>query len=395
MENIFKFNLESNLNYDTISFEQIKELLKKLRLNISEEIKCMLFINKNIKADFINNSENKEINQELLEKYTLIFNKLNDLCIEEINYISEVIILLDKKIKENKASDNSDYNRNESIYDKIDLTINNYNKIIDNINKTISSLPFIFNLYLSYNESNEEENKYIRNNIEKEEDIYKTENKELNKKTNTRKIKNEEEKEENIINKREKMLKFSEDVKNFNEKKKPKIKNVNVNDDNKIKSNYENIKDNLRNKIKELENEKNELKNFVFKNCIKENEIKNFNKIKEDNKILNEEISQLKNLFQELNNIYTMQNEKLEKLKNERIILEKENSQLIEYINKIISEEEKNSDCINNKENKIGIILENNFKNNSTNIKRDDNIDINIKPDNFESIEMFKRLNKL
>ena len=90
-----------------------------------------------------------------------------------------------------------------------------------------------------------------------------------------------------------------------------------------------------------------------------------------------------------------MQNEKLEKLKNERIILEKENSQLIEYINKIISEEEKNSDCINNKENKIGIILENNFKNNSTNIKRDDNIDINIKPDNFESIEMFKRLNKL
>ena len=395
MENIFKFNLESNLNYDTISFEQIKELLKKLRLNISEEIKCMLFINKNIKAEFINNSENKEINQELLEKYTLIFNKLNDLCIEEINYISEVIILLDKKIKENKASDNSDYNRNENIYDKIDLTINNYNKIIDNINKTISSLPFIFNLYLSYNESNEEENKFIRNNIEKEEDIYKTENKELNKKTNTRKIKNEEEKEENIINKREKMLKFSEDVKNFNEKKKPKIKNVNVNDDNKIKSNYENIKDNLRNKIKELENEKNELKNFVFKNCIKENEIKNFNKIKEDNKILNEEISQLKNLFQELNNIYTMQNEKLEKLKNERIILEKENSQLIEYINKIISEEEKNSDCINNKENKIGIILENNFKNNSTNIKRDDNIDINIKPDNFESIEMFKRLNKL
>ena len=223
MENIFKFNLESNLNYDTISFEQIKELLKKLRLNISEEIKCMLFINKNIKSEFINNSKNKEINQELLEKYTLIFNKLNDLCIEEINYISEVIILLDKKIKENKASDNSDYNRNESIYDKIDLTINNYNKIIDNINKTISSLPFIFNLYLSYNESNEEENKYIRNNIEKEEDIYKTENKELNKKTNTRKIKNEEEKEENIINKREKMLKFSEDVKNFNEKKKPKM----------------------------------------------------------------------------------------------------------------------------------------------------------------------------
>ena len=266
MENIFKFNLEPNLNYENISLEQIKELLKKLRLNISEEIKCMLFINKNIKSEFINNTENKEINEKLLEKYTMIFNKLNNLCIEEINYISEVIILLDKKIKENKASDNNDYNRNENIYDKIDLTINNYNKIIDNINKTISSLPFIFNLYLSYNESNEEENKFIRNNIEKEE---------------------------NIINKREKMIKFSEDVKNFNEKKKSKIKNVHINDENKIKTNYENIKENLKNKIKELENEKNELKNFVFKNCIKENEIKNFNKIKEDNKILNEEISQL------------------------------------------------------------------------------------------------------
>ena len=91
MENIFKFNLEPNLNYKNISLEQIKELSKKLRLNISEEKKCMLFINKNIKSEFINNAENKEINQELLEKYTLIFNKLNDLCIEEINYISEVI----------------------------------------------------------------------------------------------------------------------------------------------------------------------------------------------------------------------------------------------------------------------------------------------------------------
>ena len=90
-----------------------------------------------------------------------------------------------------------------------------------------------------------------------------------------------------------------------------------------------------------------------------------------------------------------MLNEKLEKLKNERIILEKENSQLIEYINKIISEEEKKSDFISNKDNKIDIITENNFKNSSINMKRDDNININIKPDNFESVEMFKRLNKL
>ena len=37
--------------------------------------------------------------------------------------------------------------------------------------------------------------------------------------------------------------------------------------------------------IEELNSKKNELKNFIFKYCIKENEIKNFNKIKEDNKI--------------------------------------------------------------------------------------------------------------
>ena len=385
MESIFKINLEPNLNYENVNLIQIKNKLKELRLNISEEIKCLSFIKQNINKD-----ENFDINEALIQKYSLILNKLNELCIEEINYISETIIILDEKIKKDKTNNEIYIDKDDNIYDKIDLTINNYNKIIDNINKTISSLPYIFNLYLAYNNDLEEENNFIRNNIEKEEEKYGIEIKKLNKKKKVEKYKFVEKKENNATQKREKMMKFNESLKNLNTKKNSRIKNNN-NENNKINSSIENNKNNLNKKVNEIELEKDELKNFVFKNCIKENEIKNFNKIKEDNKILNDEILKLKNIIKELKERYEYQNQKLEKLKNERLILENENFKLIEYVNKIFSEEEKNNDFDKNSDKNNNI----NTTNNSNYIKNDEENVININPNNFESIEMFKRLNKL
>ena len=390
MESIFKINLEPNLNYENVNLIQIKNKLKDLRLNISEEIKCLSFIKQNINKENINKDENLDINEALVQKYSLILNKLNELCIEEINYISETIIILDEKIKKDKTNNEIYFDKDDNIYDKIDLTINNYNKIIDNINKTISSLPYIFNLYLEYNNDLEEENNFIRNNIEKEEEKYGIEIKKLNKKKKVEKYKFVEKKENNATQKREKMMKFNESLKNLNTKKNSRIKNNN-NENNKINSSIEIKKNNLNKKVNEIELEKDELKNFVFKNCIKENEIKNFNKIKEDNKILNDEILKLKNIIKELKERYEYQNQKLEKLKNERLILENENFKLIEYVNKIFLEEEKNNDFDKNSDKNNNI----NTTNNSNYIKNDEENVININPNNFESIEMFKRLNKL
>ena len=375
MENIFKYNLEPNINYENINFNQVKEILKNLRLNISDEIKCITFIKNKLKKENINIDENCEINETLLKKYCLILEKLNELCLEEINYISETIIILDSRIKETNDKTNLDPQKEDIIYDKIDLTISNYNKIIDNINKTISSLPYIFNLYLLYNKIEDEENKYIRDNIEKEEIIYKQEHKDTNKNKKIDKIKKEEEKE---ITKREKMIKFNDNLKNLNAKKNIKIKNADINEDNQTKTNSEINKENLRKMIEELNSKKNELKNFIFKYCIKENEIKNFNKIKEDNKILNEEITKLKNIFKELNDRYKCQNEQLENLKNERINLENENSKLIEFIKIILLDDLKNSN--NN------IIDTNNIKNSFDIFNKNDNVNINNNQNNFNNI---------
>lgn len=375
MENIFKYNLEPNINYENINFNQVKEILKNLRLNISDEIKCITFIKNKLKKENINIDENCEINENLLKKYCLILEKLNELCLEEINYISETIIFLDTRIKETNDNTNLDSQKEDIIYDKIDLTVSNYNKIIDNINKTISSLPYIFNLYLLYNKIEDEENKYIRDNIEKEEIIYKQEHKDTNKNKKIDKIKNEEEKE---ITKREKMINFNENLKNLNAKKNIKNKNADINEDNQTKINSEINKENLRKMIKELNSKKNELKNFIFKYCIKENEIKNFNKIKEDNKILNEEITKLKNIFKELNDRYKCQNEQLENLKNERINLENENLKLIEFIKIILLDDLKNSN--NN------IIDTNNIKNSFDIFNKNDGGNINNNQNNFNNI---------
>ena len=402
MESIFKINLEPNINYESVNLFEIKNILKNLRLNISEEIKCLSFIKQNIEKNYeINKEDNFEINQKLKKKYSQILIKLNELCVEEINYISETLIILDKKIKENTNENDFENIKDSIIYNKINLTLSNYNKIVDNINKTLSSLPYIFNLYLLFYQTEDEENKFIRNNMDIAEENYKNENNKINIKKKTKKHKKEEEKEESII-KREKMIKFSESLKNIN-----KNKNLNLKNELKIKNNENNnnieiIKNKLQDKVKQTEKQKSQLKSFIFNNCIKENELENFMKIKEDNKILKEKIFNLKNIFQKLNNSYENQNEIFEKLIKERIYLENENLKLIEYVNNILLNKENNSNLETNKDNLLestnkGINFKekNLIKNNLEYNSEEDIKIINTEPNNFDSIEMLKKLSKL
>ena len=199
------------------------------------------------------------------------------------------------------------------------------------------------------------------------------------------------------------MIKFSESLKYLNKKKNMIMNNCKYNNKEEKKEVIIN-KNDLQKNINELIKEKEELKNFIFKNCIKENEIKNFNKMKEENKILNEEINNLKLFFQELNNKYEKENEKFEKLKTERKELEIENLKLIEYINNIISKKDIIKDYTNFKNNNLlGEQNNNNIHLVSTQISnnkcieynKNDMFNININPNNFESVEMLKRLNKL
>ena len=428
MTEIFKINLEPNIDYENTSFDKIKIILKNWRLNISEEIKCLLFIKNKIELNENNNDDDEEninINQNIYDKYTKIFNKLEELCFQEINLISETIVKIDEVINNEKESidkeSNKELNKDE-IYDKINFTLNNYNKIIENINKTISSLPYILNLYLLYNKTEEEENNYIRDNIKDEEEKYNSnitnyntynknnKNKNNNKSMGKIKTINTQNNNNSIISKRERMVKFSKSVKSTKNYKKynKNIKNnknskININL-NKITIKNDNIRQNLKEIISDTEIIKDELKDYVYNNCVKENEMKNYIKIKEDNIKLNEEIMNIKNSMRELKNLYEYQLERLECLKNEQIILEKENKQLCEYINQILFNEEQkiNNDNdidsykLNNIDNNNispGKDINQNIYNNSNNIT--ENQIINITPNKFESIEMFKRLKKL
>ena len=199
------------------------------------------------------------------------------------------------------------------------------------------------------------------------------------------------------------MIKFSESLKYLNKKKNMIMNNCKYNNKEEKKEVIIN-KNDLQKNINELIKEKEELKNFIFKNCIKENEIKNFNKMKEENKILNEEINNLKLFFQELNNKYEKENEKFEKLKTERKELESENLKLIEYINNIISKKDiikdytnfKNNNLLGEQNNNNIHLVSNQISNNKyIEYNKNDMFNVNINPNDFESVEMLKRLNKL
>ena len=412
MSEIFKNNLEPNIDYENTNFEQIKLKLKGWRLNISEEIKCLLFIKNKIDINKLDNNtyrtedefKNIQMEENIYLKYTKIFDKLEELCFQEINLISETIVSIDEIINSINTGISLETNKEYIIIDKINLTLNNYNKIIENIHKTISSYPGILNLYLIYIKEAEDQNKFIRENIANEEEKYNNEkinkvNRTNSQKINKIKIKNSIKTkgintEKNNFNesKRERMVKFSKSVKN----KKFKRNNTYIdNKDNRInvkqiiiENDYK--KDNLKRIILETEDIKNAIKDYTYNNCLKENEQKNLMKMKEDNAMLNKEIINIKESIRELNSLYEYQFQRLELLKNEQALLEKENLQLCAYINKILNDSgQKASNVI-----ELNKIYINNNEAINQNINKD-NQPINIIPDNFESIEMFKRLNKL
>ena len=302
----------------------------------------------------------------MCQKFTKIFDKLEELCFQEINLICETIVRIDEILYRNKKGISSGLYNDYMIYDKINLTLNNYNKIIENINKTISSYPGILNIYLIYVKEAEEQNKFIRENIKNEEEKYVDEKIYINMKKTTNNKKNNKIKNKSIerikginlqnINynesKRERMVKFSESVKH----KKFKKYNTNIdNKNNKINTNQIKMekyfkKENLKQILIETEDIKNAIKESTYNNCVKKNEMKNLIKIKKDNTMLKKELKYIKDTIRELKCLYEFQFEKLELLKNEQTLLEKENLQLFEYINIILNDKVQKKSELNDDE---------------------------------------------
>jgi hypothetical protein len=400
MSEIFKINWEPNINYGSTTFNELKETLKNWRLNISEEIKCLIFLKSNIelKEDDSNDQEEQaQIDSNLKEQYIKIFNKLEELCLQEINLISETIVNIDEvsNNEQNLPNNESDNNR-VNLYNKINLTLNNYNKIVENINETISSLSYLFNLYMMYIKYAEDEHNYIRENIKIEEEKFYEEKKIQKNRQKIEggdKIKNKKKFFDNNFNdknvpklsKREKMIIFSKSLNGKQIKKRNKSNN-NQNDIEQIQTQNNINRENLKDILYDTESIKDKLKDDIYSNCVKENEMKNFIKMKEDNKLLYDEMNNIKNSIAPLKDIYKSQLDKLNCLLNERKILEKENYQLCEYVNKILSEEENKIDIYDN---------DNNMNNKNDDEKNVETSGINISPLDFQSFEMYKRLNKL
>lgn len=384
MSEIFKITLEPVLDFKSLTPSAITEKLKNWRINMSEEINCLLFIqNKIEKSTYVN------FEKDIQEKYSLIFSKLQELCTQEISLISEGIIDIDNinKIK------NNDINDSFIIFDKINFILNNYNQIIDNINQTISSMPSILDLYLLYIKQESDNNKYIRENINEEQKNCSDKKKKNDVKIFGYSTKNSYRSNNSENSKLSRRLNYSKNLNKKNIISKTSIKN----DENKIKENIINENNNLKKTVFETKRICEEMKKNVNENCVNQNELKTYMKIKEDNIFLSNEIENMKGDLKNIENLYNMQIEKLKNLYDEQLMLANENNYLCNLINQKIHEYEMENDNNMNNIQQISTTNMNLFSNNINknmsgnykNIVLDD-----IIPQSFESTEMLKRLNK-
>ena len=335
----------------------------KLRDEIQFCVNCIIYIKEKIKN--VNELNNQK------DKLNDVFNNLEQLCQKEIDLINEGIVCY---INNNENNDNNLKN----------FIINNYKKIIDTFNK-IMSINIIKDLYSNYinnnnNDNNESFNVNNNENIENEKN-------------------NEKENLNNIINKfKENLIKCNYEPKkenkndfNFFIKKK-----FNINNNNNF--NYENnlkfIKE-IESKIDNIKILKENLQNKINNNCILNNEKKNFEKLKNENLILINEINFIKENLISLENVYKNLVQKLTILEEEQIELLNHNKELISYVkNKYIQNNNNNNSFTNqsNNDNLNNIKLNNNFNNKI--INSNNNLEISHLISNPSSIEMMNKINK-
>ena len=330
----------------------------KLRDEIQSCVNCIIYIKEKIKN--VNELNNQK------EKLNDVFNNLEQLCQKEIDLINEGIV---SYINNNENNDNNLKN----------FIVNNYKKIIDTFNK-IMSVNFIKDLYSNYlNNNNNIDNNSFNNNFNDDNFSENEKNKEnLN----------------NIISKfKENLIKCNyipkkENKSDFNFVIKKSFTNNNFNNNYNYENNLKYIKE-IESKIDNIKILKENLQNKINNNCILNNEKKNFEKLKNENLILINDINFIKENLINLENVYKNLIQKLTILEEEQIELLNHNKELISYVKNKYIQNNTNSNQNNNNNNFNNIKMNNNKIFNSNN-----NLDISHLISNPSSIEMMNKINK-
>ena len=325
------------------SLENIKESLLLWRDNTRDIINCILYI----QDKMIDEEKAKHMKSKIRAQYEKIFVKLQELCTKEIDFISEGIVNTEFLLS--LANPKNDMSK---LLTQVGNIRNNYNKIVDNINKTIASSKVVSQLckdYLRKYPMRKKEVKISESCIkehQKSQDVLLNEiGNELNNISNISKDK------ESFLSHNKSKSKLKEDLKEspgeilqqFKKslrltryKPSPEYKEA-LRTFMKDSCNIDKPKlnDNILSLYKEIESTRglcNNIKVYVHDNCYLLNEKKSYEKMKEENTMINKEISNLKKTIKTGTEAYKALIQKITVLEEDQIQLQNENEKLIKYI---------------------------------------------------------------
>ena len=357
MNDDFVINVEPQLQ-NNLNVNNFENKLLKWRDNMRDEINCLLFL------QFKINNEKNNFDNNIKEKYSMILTKLEDLCTKEIDLINEGLI----NIKSSEYDENSKI-INNVLFEQIEYIRNNYNKLIEGINNTIISSNDLLSFYREYYKKNNNKSNSIidikpisiskidlqispREN-EKNSDILLSEirndisdivsdkyyNSNFSKISSTNILSNvtsiQNDSPKKLLSKFKNLLKITryKPKKNYKNDLTEIMNNKDIDIENVAEYEEKNlVYQKLSLDIGEVNKYINNLKDQIYFNCIMDNEKKNFEKMKEDNIKLNEELTKLKDNLKILDINYKYLLRKLSETEEEQIYLQNENKKLIDYI---------------------------------------------------------------
>ena len=325
------------------SLENIKESLLLWRDNTRDIINCILYI----QDKMIDEEKANHMKSTIRAQYEKIFVKLQELCTKEIDFISEGIVNTEFLLS--LANPKNDMTK---LLTQVGNIRNNYNKIVDNINKTIASSKVVSQLCKDYLRKYPMRKKEVKINEscikehQKSQDVLLNEiGNELNDISNISKDK------ESFLSHNKSKSKLKEDLKEspgeilqqFKKslrltryKPSPEYKEA-LRTFMKDSCNIDKPKlnDNILSLYKEIESTRglcNNIKVYVHDNCYLLNEKKSYEKMKEENTMINKEISNLKKTIKTGTEAYKALIQKITVLEEDQIQLQNENEKLIKYI---------------------------------------------------------------
>ena len=327
------------------SLDSIKESLLLWRDNTRDIINCILYI----QDKMIDEEKAKHMKSKIRLQYEKIFVKLQELCTKEIDFISEGIVNTEFLLS--LANPKNDMNK---LLTQVGNIRNNYNKIVDNINKTITSSKIVSQLCKEYLRKYPMRKKEVKINEscikehQKSQDVLLNEiGNELNNISNISKDKesflSHNKSQLKLIDKEdlkespgEILQQFKKSLRLTRYKPSPQYKEA-LRTFMKDSCNIDKPKlnDNIMSLYKEIESTRglcNNIKVYVHDNCYLLNEKKSYDKMKEDNTMINKEISNIKKTIKTGTEAYKALIQKITVLEEDQIQLQKENEKLIKYI---------------------------------------------------------------